>query len=136
MNVIINQAHEAYIIGISILQVRRNYFYLGNNTQAQLLCAHVAQVLVIVFSACNFVACDAEEFKGKNQLVDARTSKHVKMAEPEFAFDHAEAIHSYAQESLYTRAHTHTVLNYTFTKMQKTIPEATDSINPRIVQIL
>ena len=75
--------------------------------------------------------------KRKNQLVDARASKHVKMAEPEMAFDHAaetEAIHSFAQEwmqVLYTKTHTHThtVLNYTFTKMRKTIPEAKDSIN-------
>ena len=39
--------------------------------------------------------------KRKNQLMDARASKHVKMAEPEVAFDHAEeteAIHFYAQE--------------------------------------
>ena len=47
--------------------------------------------------------------KRKSQLVDACASKHVKMAEPEVAFDHAEqkeAIHSYAQEwvqALYTR---------------------------------
>ena len=39
--------------------------------------------------------------KRKGQLVDACASKHLKMAEPEVAFDHAEqkeAIHSYAQE--------------------------------------
>ena len=71
----------------------------------------------------------------KNQLVDVQASKHVKIIEPEVAFDHAEeteAIHSFAQEwmqALYTRAHT-------LTKMRKTIPEAMDSINLRIDQIL
>ena len=37
--------------------------------------------------------------KRKNQLKDARASKHVKMNEPEVALDHeTEAIHSYAQD--------------------------------------
>ena len=56
----------------------------------------------------------------KNQLVDAQASKHVKIIEPEVAFDHAEeteAIHSFAQEwmqALYTRAHTHSTKLYTY----------------------
>ena len=39
--------------------------------------------------------------KRKNQLMDARALMHVKMGEPEVAFDHAvetEAINVYAQE--------------------------------------
>ena len=61
--------------------------------------AHVICVLVLFYSTCDFVACDAETSKRKNQLMDARASKHVKMAEPEVAFDHAEeteAIQFYA----------------------------------------
>ena len=44
-------------------------------------------ILFYTCSTCDFVACDAETSKRKNQLMDALASKHVKMAEPEVAFD-------------------------------------------------
>ena len=53
-----------------------------------------------------------KSWKRKSRLVDACASKHVKMAQLEVTFHHAEeteAIHLYAQElvqALYTRAHT------------------------------
>ena len=85
--------------------------------------------------------------KRKNQLVDARASKHVKMAEPEMAFDHAaetEAIHSFAQEwmqVLYTRTHTHTHTHTHSTKLYiykdaKNNTRSKGLYKPRIVQIL
>ena len=54
--------------------------------QAQLLCARLAHV---VYCACDIVACDAEE-KEAAELVNARASKNVKMAEPEVTFHQAE----------------------------------------------
>ena len=70
--------------------VRRNV-NKGNN--------YVIGVLDLFYTGCDFVACNAEDFEKKNQLMDARASKHVKMGEPEVAFDHAvetEAINVYA----------------------------------------
>ena len=43
----------------------------------------------MVYCACDIVACDAEE-KEAAELVDARASKNVKMAEPEVTFHQAE----------------------------------------------
>ena len=66
--------------------------------------------------ACDFAACEAKELEEKESA-----GKHVKMAQLEVTFHHAEeteAIHLYAQElvqALYTRAHT----NYYFQSCEK-----------------
>ena len=67
-----------------------------------MLCSHVISqctaLSLLVYSARDFAACDAEVFEEKESAVCA--SKDVKMADQEVAFDRTEeteAIHSYAQ---------------------------------------
>ena len=102
----INRLHNRETIINNCVRLKQSASYVrdcevnkGNKRQA---CA-LAQRTSLCARYCFVVRTTAmpKTSKRKNQLMDARASKHVKMVEPEVAFDLAEeteAIHSYAQE--------------------------------------